>query len=64
MSRFGSIHRDQRAVTFKDIGAIENTLVLANLYDRGGVWRSRSVAQGYSTGLAALAVLHGVDVED
>lgn len=47
-----------------DAATEENTLILATLYNRDGVWRMRAVGRGYATGLAALAVLHGVDVDD
>ncbi|GAA4837707.1 hypothetical protein GCM10023221_13810 [Luteimicrobium xylanilyticum] len=47
-----------------DAAASERTLVLANVYARSGTWRFRAVGQGYGSGLDALAVLHGVDLED
>ena len=47
-----------------DAARRERTLLLCDLYDRAGQWRVRSVGQGYLDGLAHLAVLHGVDVED
>lgn len=47
-----------------DAASSERTLVLATLYDRDGTWRLRAVAQGYETGLASLAVRHGVDIDD
>jgi len=47
-----------------DAATAERTLELAHLYQRNGVWRFRAVGQGYEEGLAHLAVLHGVDVED
>jgi len=48
--------------TFGDLGPIE--LVLATVYNRNGAWRLRAVGQGYESGLASLAVLHGVDIDD
>jgi DNA polymerase-3 subunit epsilon len=47
-----------------DAATQERTLILANVYQRNGVWRFRSVGQGYRTNLASLAVLHGVDIEE
>jgi DNA polymerase III subunit epsilon len=47
-----------------DAATGETTLILTTLYNRHGVWRMRAVGQGYETGLAALAVLHGVDIDD
>jgi DNA polymerase-3 subunit epsilon len=47
-----------------DAASTETTLVLATLYDRGGMWRLRAVGQGYEAGLSSLAVRHGVDVDD
>jgi DNA polymerase III subunit epsilon len=47
-----------------DAAIRERSLILANLYQRNGTWRFRAVGQGYRTGLAALAVLHGVDIEE
>ena len=47
-----------------DAATQEQSLVLAVLYQRGTTWRFRAVGQGYATGLADLAVRHGVDVED
>jgi DNA polymerase-3 subunit epsilon len=41
----------------------ERTLLLAELYLREGLWRLRSVGQGYETGLGALARGYGVDVD-
>ncbi|MGY1736210.1 TerD family protein [Geodermatophilus sp. SYSU D00684] len=47
-----------------DAATTERSLVLATLYLRNGSWRWRAVGQGYDDDLAALAVRHGVDVED
>jgi DNA polymerase-3 subunit epsilon len=46
-----------------DAATDETTLVLATIYHRD-VWRFRAVGQGYETGMASLAVLHGVDIDD
>ncbi|WP_199808615.1 TerD family protein, partial [Streptomyces sp. NRRL S-146] len=40
------------------------TLLLAELYRRGPLWRLRTVGQGYDQGLGALARGYGVDVSD
>ncbi|WP_195731013.1 TerD family protein [Streptomyces albidoflavus] len=47
-----------------DAATSERTLLLAELYRRGPVWRVRAVGQGYDHGLAALARGYGVDVAD
>jgi DNA polymerase-3 subunit epsilon len=46
-----------------DAGTVEQTLVLGQVYRRGGVWRFRAQGQGYETGLAELVTRYGVDVE-
>ncbi|MFI5497724.1 DEDDh family exonuclease [Nocardia asteroides] len=46
-----------------DAATVERTLLLAELYLRGEVWRVRAVGQGYEFGLAELARRYGVDVE-
>ncbi|TWV19246.1 TerD family protein [Streptomyces albidoflavus] len=45
-----------------DAATSERTLLLAELYRRGPVWRFRAVGQGYDHGLAGLARGYGVDV--
>jgi DNA polymerase-3 subunit epsilon len=47
-----------------DAATQERSLVLGHLYERHGSWRWRPVGQGYQDDLGALAVRHGVDVED
>jgi DNA polymerase-3 subunit epsilon len=47
-----------------DAATQERSLTLANVYQRNGTWRFRAVGQGYRTSLAALAVMHGVDIEE
>jgi DNA polymerase III subunit epsilon len=47
-----------------DAGTSERTMLLADIYRRGGVWRLRVVGQGHAFGLAGLARACGVDVED
>ncbi|MFB8415359.1 TerD family protein [Streptomyces albidoflavus] len=47
-----------------DAATSERTLLLAELYRRGPVWRFRAVGQGYDHGLAGLARGYGVDVAD
>ncbi|SCD62390.1 DNA polymerase-3 subunit epsilon [Streptomyces sp. TverLS-915] len=46
-----------------DAATTERTLILAEFYRRGPVWRFRAVGQGYDHGLDALARGYGVDVE-
>ncbi|WP_447037522.1 TerD family protein [Streptomyces sp. DSM 118878] len=46
-----------------DAATTERTLLLAELYRRGPVWRCRAVGQGYDHGLADLARGYGVDVD-
>lgn len=47
-----------------DAATEERTLLLAEIYLRGDIWRLRAVGQGYTTDLATLARSYGVDVED
>ncbi|MFF7868142.1 TerD family protein [Streptomyces qaidamensis] len=47
-----------------DAATTERTLLLAELYRRGPLWRLRTVGQGYDQGLGALARGYGVDVAD
>ncbi|MFJ7330114.1 TerD family protein [Streptomyces cyaneofuscatus] len=45
-----------------DAATTERTLLLAEFYRRGPVWRFRAVGQGYDDGLANLARGYGVDI--
>ncbi|WP_406517192.1 TerD family protein [Streptomyces sp. NBC_00134] len=47
-----------------DAATSERTLILAELYRRGPLWRFRAVGQGYDHGLDALARGYGVDIND
>ncbi|MGW7269838.1 TerD family protein [Streptomyces sp. NPDC054864] len=47
-----------------DAATTERTLLLAELYRRGPVWRCRAVGQGYDHGLPDLARSYGVDITD
>ncbi|MFF5569947.1 DEDDh family exonuclease [Streptomyces luteogriseus] len=47
-----------------DAATTERTLLLAELYRRGPLWRLRTVGQGYDQGLGALARGYGVDVSN
>ncbi|WP_245547984.1 TerD family protein [Nocardia pneumoniae] len=47
-----------------DAATEERTLLLAEIYLRGDVWRLRAVGQGYPTDLAALARRYGVEVQE
>lgn len=47
-----------------DAATSERTLILAELYRRGPLWRFRAVGQGYDHGLDALARGYGVDIAD
>ncbi|MEU1619291.1 TerD family protein [Streptomyces sp. NPDC005722] len=47
-----------------DAATTERTLLLAEIYRRGPLWRLRAVGQGYDHGLAALARRYGVDITD
>jgi DNA polymerase III subunit epsilon len=47
-----------------DAATEERSLLLANIYQRNGAWRFRAVGQGYVGNLAALAVVHGVDIDE
>jgi len=42
--------------------SIETALVVAEIYNRGGVWRFNAVASGYQGGLAAIIRSYGGDV--
>jgi len=53
--------REVAAATL-DAATDERTLVLAELYRRGDVWRFRAVGQGHLHGLAQLATDHGVEI--
>lgn len=46
-----------------DAATEERSLVLADVYRRGGGWRFRAVGQGYEAPLKDLVVRHGVHVE-
>ncbi|MFJ8841784.1 TerD family protein [Streptomyces cyaneofuscatus] len=47
-----------------DAATTERTMLLAEFYRRGPVWRFRAVGQGYDHGLADLARGYGVDIAD
>ncbi|MEW2245919.1 TerD family protein [Streptomyces sp. NPDC006975] len=47
-----------------DAATTERTMLLAEIYRRGAVWRLRAVGQGYDHGLDALARGYGVDIAD
>ncbi|MDH6215793.1 TerD family protein [Streptomyces pseudovenezuelae] len=47
-----------------DAATTERTLLLAEFYRRGPLWRLRAVGQGYDHGLDALARAYGVDIAD
>jgi DNA polymerase-3 subunit epsilon len=47
-----------------DAATTERTLLLAEIYRRGPIWRFRAVGQGYDHGLDALARGYGVDIAD
>ncbi|MBT2443445.1 TerD family protein [Streptomyces sp. ISL-36] len=52
------------AQTTVDAATSERTLLLAEIYRRGPVWRFRAVGQGYDHGLDGLARGYGVDVKE
>ncbi|MEU0989951.1 TerD family protein [Streptomyces sp. NPDC005953] len=47
-----------------DAATTERTMILAEIYRRGPIWRLRAVGQGYDHGLDALARGYGVDIAD
>ncbi|MET9552936.1 TerD family protein [Streptomyces sp. NPDC006645] len=47
-----------------DAATTERTVLLAEIYRRGPVWRLRAVGQGYDHGLDALARGYGVSIAD
>lgn len=40
----------------------ETAMIFAEVYRHNGEWKFRAVGQGYSGGLAALAIQHGVEI--
>lgn len=40
----------------------ETAMIFAEIYRHNGEWKFRAVGQGYSGGLAALAIQHGVEI--
>lgn len=52
-------------LTFAPTGlTTETVLQVVALYRRGATWRLDTIGQGYSQGLAAFAVEHGIDVDE
>ncbi|WP_328869114.1 TerD family protein [Streptomyces sp. NBC_00287] len=47
-----------------DAATTERTMLLAEIYRRGPIWRLRAVGQGYDHGLDALARGYGVEIAD
>jgi DNA polymerase-3 subunit epsilon len=47
-----------------DAATTERTMLLAEIYRRGPLWRLRTVGQGYNHGLDTLARGYGVDIAD
>ncbi|GHB30860.1 hypothetical protein GCM10010306_024610 [Streptomyces umbrinus] len=47
-----------------DAATTERTMLLAEIYRRGPLWRLRTIGQGYDHGLDALARGYGVDIAD
>ena len=47
-----------------DLGTVERTMVLAEIYRRGDVWRLRAVGQGHNHDLGVMAVDYGVEVDE
>ncbi|MFD6432465.1 TerD family protein [Streptomyces venezuelae] len=52
------------ALATMDAATTERSLLLAEIYRRGSVWRFRAVGQGYDHGLGDLARGYGVAVDD
>ncbi|OEV12675.1 TerD family protein [Streptomyces nanshensis] len=52
------------AQAFLDAATTERTMILAEIYRRGPLWRFRAVGQGYDHGLDRLAEHYGVEVEN
>ncbi|MEV0127862.1 TerD family protein [Dactylosporangium sp. NPDC050688] len=50
--------------TTLDAATTERSLLLAHVYRRDDRWRLRAIGQGYDHGLAELATLHGVTVDE
>ncbi|MCJ0906093.1 exonuclease domain-containing protein [Rhodococcus sp. ARC_M6] len=47
-----------------DVGTVEKTMVLTEIYRRGDVWRLRAVGQGHNHDLGVMAVGYGVEVDE
>ena len=47
-----------------DAATTERTMLLAEIYRRGPLWRLRTIGQGYDHGLDTLARGYGVDIAD
>ncbi|MGL4306864.1 MAG: TerD family protein, partial [Mycobacteriaceae bacterium] len=45
-----------------DAGSVEQSMILAEIYRRGEIWRFRAVGQGYECDLGSLATRYGVKV--
>ena len=43
--------------------SVETVLQMVAFYRRGGDWKLDAIGQGYSEGLAAFAVAHGIDID-
>ncbi|MDS1116635.1 TerD family protein [Gordonia westfalica] len=51
------------ATAVLDAATTEQSMIIAEIYRRNGMWRLRALGQGYDDGLGEFAVLHGVEVE-
>lgn len=52
------------ATAVLDAATTERSMIIAEIYRRGDVWRLRMIGQGYDDDLGAFAVRYGVEVDD
>ena len=52
------------ATSVLDAATTERSMIIAEIYRRGDVWRLRMIGQGYDDDLGAFAVRYGVEVDD
>jgi tellurium resistance protein TerD len=62
--RIVNLETDSEIVRFdlSEDYSTETAMIFAEIYRYNGEWKFRAVGQGYSGGLAALAIQHGVDI--
>ena len=63
--RLVNIEDDTEIVRFDltEDASVETAMIFGEVYRHNGEWKFRAVGQGYSGGLRALAVAHGISVQ-